>query len=162
MRLEFKLLVLVLSFLITSCTGFKYQIKKNRIYTNKVVSDILKETDNVFSLSTEYSNASFVWTYNNESVRIYKLISSKVANFTVHKDLSDKDWIKQITEESVSAEAFKCAELDGDLLNVFIKQGTNTKEHSFAVGLDCLSQEKFQSVFLTSLSENIRKYHIKL
>lgn len=144
-----------------SCTSLKYQIKRNDAFTNKFVSEILRDNNNVFYMITEYSNASVVWTYRNDVIQIFKLINGEVNNERKYEILNGNEWIIQYSKGDFTNQVFDCAELDGDLIKIKIKSDGNIEKHSFPVNLECFVQREYESEFLSRLTMDMKKYKIR-
>jgi len=145
-----------------SCTSLKYQIKRNDAFTKKRVSEILKNNDNVFYLGTEYSNASFIWTYTNDFIQVFKIINGTVNTERRYEISNGKDWIIQHSKESYIDQIFDCTELDGDLIEIMILKNGDIEKHSLPVNLECFVHDKYESKFLSKIAEDLKKYNIKL
>ncbi len=126
------------------------------------MSEIIKNNDNVFYLGTEYSNASFVWTYKNDVIQVFKLINGPVNTERKYEISNGKEWIIQHFKESFVGQIFDCTELDGDLIEIRIKKNGDIEKHSFPVNLECFFQGKYESKFLSRVAEDMKKYNIKL
>src|SRR5690554_4835672 len=144
-----------------SCTSLKYQIKRNDAFTKKVVSEILRDNDNVFYLTTEFSNASLVWTYEKDVIQIFKLINGSVSTERKYELLNGSESIIHHSEENFNNQIFECSELDGDLIEIRIKNDGDIEKYSFPVNLECFTEREYESTFLTRVAGDMRKYNIR-
>lgn len=144
-----------------SCASLKYQIKRNNAYTSKIMTNLMKENGNVLYLGTEYANASFVWTYKVDTIQIYKLINGKINSQREYDVSFGKDWLEQLSSENLSEQVFDCTELDGDLIEIRIREEGVIMKHSFSVNLDCFVNGKYESEFLNRVIADMKAYNIK-
>lgn len=143
------LLVLVLS---CSMTGDLYSSKKlfERLY---------ESNGNAFYIKSTNMSVSFVWSYAENKISIYKLFKGKVVD---SRELSDTEsnWLDQFSKKEL-AEVDSCLDLDGDVLGFKLKYGNSVVQNDLSIKLDCFVKKRLNSVFLNGMVGDMKAYRIK-
>lgn len=79
--LKLALLLPVVIFTLVSCSIMKNNIQKNNKFADKTISSFLEKNGNAFYITSTYSTASVVWTYNKNGIEINKLVKGKVVRW---------------------------------------------------------------------------------
>lgn len=159
MRKSFLMILLFTLCLLVSCSATNYVIKKNRYLTNKEVELLFQKNGNAFYLSSTYSYFSFVWSYNEDSVEIFRLRKGIIKQKQVFKEKENIQYAG-FSLEDIETELYqKCAlELDGDEFGYIIDYNGKRFKADFAVNINCLKQQKYNSVFLNKIINDINYY----
>lgn len=161
MKKSFLMVLLFTLCLLVSCSVTNYVIKKNRYLTNKEVELLFQKNGNAFYLSSTYSYFSFVWSYNEDSVEILRLRKGIIKQKQVFKEKENIQYAG-FSLEDIETELYqKCAlELDGDEFGYIIDYNGKRFKADFAVNINCLKQQKYNSVFLNKIINDINYYNI--
>ena len=142
-----------------SCSSLHYSIKRNQKYTKKLAVDLYNKNGNAFYLYSTYSTFSTVWSYNDETVELYRLQKGFVRQKQLYKEKGIKQYTKVCMDDIEKEICKQCVlELDGDYLGFVIESDGIMHNHCFSVDLDCLKKGKFQSNFLNTLFNDIIIY----
>jgi hypothetical protein len=151
-------LLFTLSVLV-SCSETNYAIKKNRDSTNKEMSLLFQKNGNAFYLSYTYSYFSIVWSYNEDSVEIYRLHKGKIKQKQVFRE---KEIIQYagLSLVDIETELYqKCAlELDGDVFGFIIEDDGKRYNADFSIDINSFKRKEYESDFLNRVSNDIKYY----
>lgn len=138
----------------SSCSTMKQSITKNQKNTNKNITNLLKNNDNVFYLYSTYSTFSTVWTYRNDSIEIYRLAKGKLTSKEIYKNKGIKSF--QIPSiKDLNSDIDICGlVLDGDIIGFHFDKNHN----QITTDIKCFKTQKYQSDFLNKLVEDINTY----
>lgn len=159
MRYTFKIVIIGFVTMFTSCSTMKQAISKNQKNTNKYITNLLKNNDNVFYLYSTYSTFSTVWTYRSDSIEIYRLAKGKLISKEIYKNTGIKSF--QIpTIKDLNSDIDKCGlVLDGDIIGFEFDKNKPEKNHNqITTDIKCFKAQKYKSDFLNKLVEDITIY----
>jgi len=123
-----------------------------------MTSSLLRKNGNVFYIKSSYATYSTVWTYIDGKIKIYRLVNGKVSMQNEFPDKRISDYkIPVIPDKEVK----NCYELDGDILGFKINENDQLLQKDFPVNIQCFTNEKFSSLFLNKLVEDISSYKLE-
>lgn len=150
--------VLIILF-ISSCS-ISNKIIKTKVNTKKMVDRLFEKNGNAFYVNSTYVIISFVWSYSDNKISIYKLSGNKILenkNFIMNERIF---FIQQLSKEELQ-ELDKCIELDGDGFGYKFKKDGKVEEQDFPINLECFTQKKYKSAFLNKVVSDIKTYKIE-
>lgn len=157
--LKLALLLPVVIFTLVSCSIMKNNIQKNNKFADKTISSFLEKNGKAFYITSTYSTASVVWTYNKNGIEINKLVKGKVVRkeFFPVKETWQFD---AFAFRDIETELYQnCGlELDGDLFGFSLYADNTIRKEDFAVDIGCLKTKTYQSGFLNKVVEDINAY----
>lgn len=148
--------LIALMFSACSITGKMH----SKTINNKLINDLLEENGNAFFINSTYIIISYIWTYNESSIVIYKLKKGKVINVEAISINEKPDWIYSPPKDNYF-ELDACMELDGDMFGYWVKDGKNIYQKDYPVNLECLRKGTYKSNFINNAVDDINKYQIK-
>lgn len=159
MKKNFLFILLFTFCVLISCSTTHSVIKKNRLLVNKETDYLYQKKGNAFYLSSTYSYYSIVWSYDKESIEIYKLQKGAMKQKQVFKE-KEKIQYAGISLVDIEKELYqKCAfELDGVIFGFIIEVDGKRYNVDYAVDINCLKQQEYDSVFLNKISNDIKYY----
>ncbi len=138
--------ILVLSTI--SCST-AHQINSNNKATSRIVSSLLEKNGNVYYLQSTYSKSSVIWTYREDGIEIYRLLSGKLSSQKHIK--TDKNNNALFLNMEDLAELDDYLELDSDILGI----QTRRIQQEYPVCFDCILKGSLHSKKLNSLIQDI-------
>jgi len=146
--------ILLISSLLLSCSSFKYNIKKNDRYTDKMICKLSKEHNNLFYIRSTYSTYSDIWFYQKETIVRYRLEKG------ILKSIIEKQSIELPKIESIIDQDFlefdNCLVLDGDVFGFKMDKDGKYYNTSFSVSIDCIIKGDYKSEFLKKIVNDIK------
>lgn len=152
------LYVLLMLFVLSCSMSNKLNGTTNK--SKKIVNQLLENNGNAFYISSSHVLVSFVWSYSDNKINIYKLSGNKILEINNLPINESGNFFKQLSKEELY-EIDKCMELDGDMLGYKFKKDGVLEQHDFPVNIDCFMQQKFKSNFLNKIITDINTYQIK-
>lgn len=157
----------VLTFSLVECTTIKRmfdkdnvlsnrKVKRNTRFTKKVVNEIFKKKNNVFSISTTYGIYATVWTYDEQSIEVYKILNSKIIDVKKY-NCSDNHLIYQFSNDKF--DTFECLELDGDGMYYKIRNEVLIN-NGIPVNINCFENLELDSPFFRKIAKDIKNYEL--
>lgn len=132
----------------------------SKTINKKLIDSLLEENGNAFFINSTYIIISYIWTYSENSIVVYKLKKGKVINIETTNIDKKPDWINLPPEDNYF-ELDACMELDGDMFGFCVKDGENIYQKDYPVNLDCLRKGTYKSIFINNAVSDINKYQIK-
>ena len=146
----------LLFILLCSATSKMYYKTENK----KLVRQLVKSNGNAFYVRSTYITISYVWSYAEKEIVVYKLSKGKIANTKTFSIAEKPTWIIPPSEKDLF-ELDPCMELDGDMFGFFLKNGENVEHKDLPINVKCFRQGKFKSDFLNEVANDINVYKIK-
>jgi len=146
----------VLSILSCSTTNRLYNKRENK----KLVSQLFESNGNAFYVRSTNIVISFVWSYSDKEVFIYKLSKNKIIDKRVLLITGKPNWHKQPSNEELY-ELDTCMELDGDMFGYKLKIDGKVEEQDLPINLECFTRGKFKSDFINKVVKDINVYQIR-
>lgn len=132
----------------------------NKSENRKLVSQLLESNGNAFYVSSTNIIVSFVWSYSDKEVFIYKLSKDKIIDKRVLLITDKPNWHKQPSKEELY-ELDTCMELDGDMFGYELKKDGKIEEQDLPINLECFTRGKFKSDFINKVVSDINLYQIR-
>ena len=158
MRLLAKLTFISIVAFLTSCSAMKYNISRNNKLTDKTIFNLNKEYGNVFYVRSTYATFSTVWSYVDNSIKIYKLANGRLIDQQQYPTNGIEDFKIMTNDELL--ELNQCMELDGDIFGYSILKGEQIDQRDFPVGIECFTKINFKSNFLKKIVDDINTFKI--
>lgn len=149
------LIFLVLPILAYSATNRMHNKSENK----KLVSQLLESNGNAFYVRSTNIIISFVWSYSDKEVFVYKLSKNKIIDKRVVLIKDKPNWHKQCSTKELS-ELDTCMELDGDMFGFKLKKDGKVEEQNLPINLECFKRRKFKSDFINKVVNDINAYQI--
>ena len=147
-------ILLTLLVLSSSMTGDLYRNENKKLFER-----LYKSNGNAFYIKSTSISVSFVWSYAENKIAIYKLFKGKVVDSKVLSD-ANSNWLDRFSKKELS-EVDSCLELDGDVLGFKLKYDNSVVQDNLPVNLDCFLKKKLNSVFLDGVIADMKAYQIK-
>lgn len=156
-----QLVLLLICFALVSCSSFKYTVKRNNVLTERQLARCYRNNKNVFSVTSTYANFSVVWSYNDGSIEIYRLMNGRIEQKQVF-ETKDTDFYTGVSLYTINKELLRecCLELDGDLFVVRVNVDSLPYSETFPININCLKKGEYQSGFLKRIAEDINTYRM--
>ena len=123
---------------------------------------IEKDSDRIIlSITTTYLPSKTVWYYTNDSIIIYKKISSRKDilrySYRLENSLYNNQLLKSYSVNTVEKEIYnKCGfELDGDELTVTLIYDANVIQKSYYVDISRFTEFSYENDFLNYINSNV-------
>jgi len=155
MKMQIILIASLMFFLSCSATN-----KMAKTENPKLVNKLLEENGNAFSVSSTHVIISYVWTYSESEITIYKLKKGRVINTDVHS-IEKPEWITVPTKEEYF-ELDKCMELDGDMLYIALKNAEDIVRKDVPINIQCFTKGGYKKEFFNHIAKDIEKYKIRI
>jgi len=132
----------------------------SKIGSKKLISHLIESNGNVFYVSSTHLSISFVWSYSDNEVVIYKLSKGKVVNTKVLSTNVKLIWTELPSKEE-QYELDPCIELDGDIFGCKFKKDGKVEQLDLPISLECFARGKYKSDFINKVANDIITYQIK-
>jgi len=149
----------LLMLFVLSC-GISNKLNRTTNKREKIINQLFENNGNAFYISSSHVLVSYVWSYSDNKINIYKLSGNKIWKINNLPINERDDFFKQLSKEELY-EIDKCMELDGDIFGYKFKKDGLLERHDFPVNIDCFVQQKFKSKFLNKIITDINTYQIK-
>lgn len=128
---------------------------------------IEKDSDRIIlSITTTYLPSKTVWYYTNDSIIIYKKISSRKDilrySYRLENSLYNNQLLKSFSVNTVEKEIYnKCGfELDGDELTVTLIYDANVIQKSYYVDISRFTEFSYENDFLNYIKNDISAFSL--
>ena len=128
---------------------------------------IEKDSDRIIlSIRTTYLPSKTVWYYTNDSIIIYKKISSRKDilrySYRLENSLYNNQLLKSYSVNTVEKEIYnKCGfELDGDELTVTLIYDANVIQKSYYVDISRFTEFSYENDFLNYIKNDISAFSL--
>lgn len=128
---------------------------------------IEKDSDRIIlSITTTYLPSKTVWYYTNDSIIIYKKISSRKDilrySYRLENSLYNNQLLKSYSVNTVEKEIYnKCGfELDGDELTVTLIYDANVIQKSYYVDISRFTEFSYENDFLNYIKNDISAFSL--
>lgn len=128
---------------------------------------IEKDSDRIIlSITTTYLPSKTVWYYTNDSIIIYKKISSRKDilrySYRLENSLYSNQLLKSYSVNTVEKEIYnKCGfELDGDELTVTLIYDANVIQKSYYVDISRFTEFSYENDFLNYIKNDISAFSL--
>ena len=148
---------ILLTMFILSCSMINDLNGSNE--NKRLFEHLYKSNGNAFYIKSTNISISFVWSYSEKKIFIYKLSKGKIIDSRESPN-TNSNWLNQFSKKELT-EVDSCLELDGDVLGFKLKYDELLVQDDLPVNLDCFVKKKLNSVFLNSLITDINNYQIK-
>ena len=150
--------ILVISlFFILSCAATK---KTTKTENSKLINQLLDSNKNVFYASSTHIIISYIWSYSENGITLYKLKKGKIINKEVCS--TDKQNLMGFPTKEDYFELDKCLELDGDMLCIIIKDGASVNRKDLPINLNCFAQGGYKLNFFNKIAKDMMLYKIDM
>lgn len=126
-----------------------------------------KDSDRIIlSITTTYLPSKTVWYYTNDSIIIYKKISSRKDilrySYGLENSLYNNQLLKSYSVNTVEKEIYnKCGfELDGDELTVTLIYDGNVIQKSYYVDISRFTEFSYENDFLNYIKNDISAFSL--
>lgn len=147
-------ILLMLVVLSCSMTGDLYSSENKRLFER-----LYKSNGNAFYIKSTNIFVSFVWSYSEKKIFIYKLFKGRVVDSKQLPD-NNSNWLDQLSKKEL-LEVDSCLELDGDVLGFKLKYGNSLVQNDLPINLDCFVKKRLNSDFFNGVISDIKVYQIK-
>lgn len=149
----------IIFFIMLSACSITSKMHRKTI-NNKLVNRLIESNGNAFFINSTHIIISYIWTYDEDNVVIYKLKKGKLIDTTTFTTIGISEWIKNPPTDNFF-ELDSCMELDGDMFGYWIKDGENIKQKDYPINLECFRNSTYKSDFINKIVNDINEYKIK-
>jgi hypothetical protein len=153
--------ILIFKYVLLLLFSCQAQHKENDILSkNKKLYNKLYQTNgNIFAIGTSNFESSYMWSYNEESVIVYNLVSGKIASRKIiHLQNHDHKWLYTPVKDDSGLD--QCIATGGFILLYKVKNNISFIEKKFPVTLDCMKNGIYETDFFKNLVNDINFYNI--
>ena len=153
------LLILLVTCALYSCGSLNNNIAQNQQRVERFSEELFDKNGNVFVTGSTNLNSAYLWTYEDNDLKIYTLQNGKLKEERVVSG-QNTDWIKNAPIET-GMKFSDCYELDGDFFRYKIEIAGQVSSDIIPVDLNCFTNLPKEEEFYASISDIISTYNLK-